>query len=209
MRQQYALLGKRIGSRSETSAAIAEVTADIEPGPVVDGFGDGRLERHIGRGRRPTQRECAERHTSQEKPRIMLLISAVAVHRADISQRLRRSRVITADLKACRHPRNEVINPAAPGRIFMILPVQARPGERAAHGWFLLQVIRNSNKTKQRTRWMAAVDDSFATRRAFRRTQPAKKVDPPGRTIGRPGLRRSCRGLLICRQTAAWRTRME
>jgi hypothetical protein len=100
---------------------------------------------------------------------------------------LRRSRVITADLKACRHPRNEVINPAAPGRIFMILPVLASPEERAVHCYSLLQVILNSNKAEQRTRWMAAVDDSFATRRSSWRTQPAKKVDPPGGTTGRVG----------------------
>ena len=45
----------------------------------------------------------------------------------------------------------------------MILPVQARPEERVVHSRFLLQVIRNSNKIKWRTRWMAAVHDSFAT----------------------------------------------
>ena len=45
----------------------------------------------------------------------------------------------------------------------MILPVQARPEERVVHSRFLLQVIRNSNKVKWRTRWMAAVHDSFAT----------------------------------------------
>jgi hypothetical protein len=32
-----------------------------------------------------------------------------------------RSRSIPADSNACRHPRNEVINPAAPGRLFPIL----------------------------------------------------------------------------------------
>jgi hypothetical protein len=30
-------------------------------------------------------------------------------------------RIIPADSNACRHPRNEVINPAAPGRFFPIL----------------------------------------------------------------------------------------
>jgi hypothetical protein len=45
----------------------------------------------------------------------------------------------------------------------MILPVQARPEERAVHSHYLLQVIRNSNKTNLRTRWMALSNGSFAT----------------------------------------------
>jgi hypothetical protein len=64
---------------------------------------------------------------------------------------LRRSRVITADLKVCRHPRNKVINPAAPGRISTIRPIEARSGKHAVHSQLLLQVIRNSKKLKQRT----------------------------------------------------------
>jgi hypothetical protein len=36
--------------------------------------------------------------------------------------------------------------PAAPGRTFQILPVNARSGKRSIHSQSLLQVIRNSKK---------------------------------------------------------------
>jgi hypothetical protein len=68
------------------------------------------------------------------------------------------------DLNACRHPRNEVINPAAPGRIFPISPLQARSEKRITHSQSLLQVIRNSKKVANRPDWMAPLRDVAATR---------------------------------------------
>jgi hypothetical protein len=67
------------------------------------------------------------------------------------------------DLNACRHPRNEVINPAAPGRIFPISTVQARSEKSAIHSQLLLQVIRNSKKGRDISRFMALTGDNFAT----------------------------------------------
>ena len=97
------------------TAAVAGMRADIEAGPVVYGSIGRRLERHVRRSRRGAERERAEGNAGQKT----LLRSAVAVHDANISSAdaAKDLRTITADLPTRRHPRNAVINPAAPGRI--------------------------------------------------------------------------------------------
>ena len=99
------------------------------------------------------------------------------------------SRIITADLNACRHPSNEVINPVAPDRIPAALPVSARSGSFTPFtSRSLLQVIRNSKKgPADDPSWMAPLRDVAATRPDRPDGWRPVQGRPPEGTTGRVG----------------------
>lgn len=51
MRKEHALQGERIGVSAQAAAAIAEMAADVEAGPIVDGLRYWRFHQQIRRER--------------------------------------------------------------------------------------------------------------------------------------------------------------
>jgi len=65
VRKEHALQRKGIGAGPETATAIAYVTAEVEPGPAINGVVGGRLRPDVGGGRRPFQQKHAERQACE------------------------------------------------------------------------------------------------------------------------------------------------
>ena len=75
VRQDDALLGQRIGAGSEARVAVAEMAADIEAGPLVDGFRGARLQRQVGSDAGTRQHEHA-RGNCRGRPQIAMSVTS-------------------------------------------------------------------------------------------------------------------------------------